>query len=85
MLPLLLEGTNLACYRGEIALFEGLDLRVEAGEALRIEGANGTGKTSLLRILAGLSRPDEGKVEWSGTDIHARPLGFNAVLGFLGA
>lgn len=84
MPPLLLEGSNLACYRGEIALFEGLDLRVEAGEALRIEGANGTGKTSLLRILAGLSRPDEGKVEWSGTDIHASPLGFNAALGFLG-
>ena len=84
MPPLLLEGIDLACYRGEIALFEHLDLRLEAGEALRIEGANGAGKTSLLRILAGLSRPDEGRVEWSGVDIHAKPLGFNAVLGFLG-
>ncbi|MEY4684954.1 MAG: hypothetical protein RLZ25_1413 [Pseudomonadota bacterium] len=84
MSPILLEGIDLACYRGEIALFEHLDLRVEAQEALRIEGANGAGKTSLLRILAGLSRPDEGRVEWSGTDIHLRPLGFNAVLGFLG-
>lgn len=84
MLPLMLEGIDLACYRGEIALFEHLDLRVHAGEALRIEGANGAGKTSLLRILAGLSRPDEGRVEWSGIDVHARPLGFNAVLGFLG-
>lgn len=82
--PLLLEGIDLACYRGEIALFEHLDLRVEAGEGLRIEGANGAGKTSLLRILAGLSRPDEGRIEWLGTDIHVRPLSFNAVLGFLG-
>lgn len=84
MAPLLLEGIDLACYRGEIALFEHLNLRLEAGEVLRIEGANGAGKTSLLRIVAGLSRPDEGRVEWSGVDIHAKPLGFNAVLGFLG-
>ena len=82
--PLVLEGTDLACYRGEIALFEHLNFRLEAGEALRIEGANGSGKTSLLRILAGLSRPDEGRVEWLGTDIHLKPLAFNAVLGFLG-
>lgn len=80
----LLEGAGLACYRGEMTLFESLNLRVEAGEMLRIEGANGSGKTSLLRILAGLSRPDEGVVTWKGQDILRHAQAFHGALGYLG-
>ncbi|MES2960410.1 MAG: heme ABC exporter ATP-binding protein CcmA [Pseudomonadota bacterium] len=51
---------GLACRRGDRRLFEGLDLRVAAGEALWLRGRNGCGKTSLLRLLAGFGSPDSG-------------------------
>lgn len=79
-----LVGSGLSCYRGEIALFEALDVRIDAGEMVRIEGANGAGKTSLLRILAGLSRPDEGVVTWAGQDIQREGQHYRASLGYLG-
>lgn len=79
-----LEARNLACYRGDQCLFESLDLRVGPGELLRIEGANGAGKTSLLRILSGLSRPDAGEVCWAGTPIEKAQSGFARALGYLG-
>ncbi len=60
---------NLACQRGDRLLFEALSFRVEAGGALVLEGANGTGKSSLLRLLAGLLAPLSGQIE-------APPLAF---------
>jgi heme exporter protein A len=57
---------DLACRRGDRLLFRGLSFALEAGEALQVRGANGTGKSSLLRILAGLLRPFEGAVERAG-------------------
>lgn len=54
----------LALARGERALFSGLDLRLEAGEAVALTGANGAGKTSLLRAVAGLLRPVAGAVRF---------------------
>jgi heme exporter protein A len=57
-----LEIDNLACVRGGRLLFRGLSLRVAAGEVLAVEGANGSGKTSLLRLIAGLLRPKEGSI-----------------------
>jgi heme exporter protein A len=54
---------SVACLRGDRLLFEGLDLRVGAGEALIVTGPNGIGKSSLLRIAAGLLRPAAGSVE----------------------
>lgn len=54
---------RVACERGGRLLFEGLDLRLEAGEALWVRGANGTGKSSLLRLTAGLLKPAAGRVE----------------------
>lgn len=61
-----LTASDLACRRGERVLFRGLSLEVATGEALHIAGANGIGKTSLLRILAGLLRPFAGSVETEG-------------------
>jgi heme exporter protein A len=57
---------NLACRRGERVLFRGLSFDLGPGEALQVRGANGTGKSSLLRILAGLLRPYAGTVEHRG-------------------
>jgi heme exporter protein A len=66
----LLEGRALTCVRDGRTLFENLDCRLKRGEVLRLEGANGAGKTSLLRILCGLALPRNGAVRWNGEDIH---------------
>jgi heme exporter protein A len=69
----LLTTENLECTRDDRLLFSGLAFRLDAGEVLQIEGPNGSGKTSLLRILSGLRRADEGAVKWQGEDIrHSR-------------
>ncbi len=51
-------------------LFEGLNLDVDRGQILLVEGKNGSGKTSLLRILTGLSLPESGDVLWQGDPIN---------------
>jgi heme exporter protein A len=53
----------LACRRGERVLFRGLGFELAAGQVLWLRGANGRGKTSLLRLLAGLSSPEAGQIE----------------------
>jgi len=66
---LLLEIDALECTRDDRLLFSGLSFGVARGEVLQIEGSNGSGKTSLLRILCGLRIADEGVVSWQGKDI----------------
>lgn len=66
----LLEAGNLACVRGDRRLFHDLGLQVEAGACLLVQGANGSGKTSLLRILTGLTLPAAGEVRWKGEPIQ---------------
>ena len=66
----MLEATDLHCVRGERTLFSGLAVMLRPGELLRIAGANGSGKTSLLRILCGLLAPAGGLVRWRGADIR---------------
>ena len=61
-----LIATDLACRRGERLLFRGLSLALGPGEAAHVTGANGIGKSSLIRILAGLLQPFSGAVERSG-------------------
>ncbi|MGI8943544.1 MAG: ABC transporter ATP-binding protein, partial [Qipengyuania sp.] len=61
-----LAAKDIACRRGERLLFEALSFELGAGEALQLRGANGAGKSSLIRILAGLLRPVEGRVERVG-------------------
>ena len=58
-----LSATELACRRGERVLFRGLNLTVLPGQIVWLRGANGQGKTSLLRLLAGLTRPEAGRIE----------------------
>jgi heme exporter protein A len=57
-----LTAEKLACARGERKLFEQLSFRVTAGQALAVEGANGAGKTSLLRVIAGFLTPSDGRL-----------------------
>ena len=67
--PVLLQIDNLACIRDDRVLFEHLSLSLAGGQMLLVEGSNGSGKTSLLRILTGLKLADEGDVCWRGQSI----------------
>jgi heme exporter protein A len=64
---------NLAIRRGERLLFQGLDLALHAGEAIALTGANGVGKTSLLRAIAGLIAPQAGQVRFAGSEGELDP------------
>ena len=64
-----LQLEQLACQRGDRVLFTDLSLQFQSGDFVQIEGHNGIGKTSLLRILAGLAQPVEGKVRWNLEEI----------------
>lgn len=68
-MPSLLQTRDLSCVKDDRVLFEGLNLSLSAGQILLVEGKNGSGKTSLLRILTGLSLPEEGEVLWQGESI----------------
>lgn len=70
-MPALLETRDLSCVKDDRVLFEGLNLSLSEGQILLVEGKNGSGKTSLLRILTGLSLPEEGDVLWQGDPISA--------------
>lgn len=63
----LLRLSDIACMRGGRLLFEGLDLALQPGEAALVTGPNGVGKSSLIRLAAGLLRPAAGKVERRGS------------------
>ena len=67
---MLLEARDLACERGDLRLFSGLEFALGEGALLLVQGPNGSGKTSLLRLAAGLSRPAAGAIRWRGEDIR---------------
>lgn len=75
---------DLTCERSDRLLFCGLNLEVNGGEALQVHGPNGSGKTSLLRILCGLALPSAGEVRWRGLDIFANPLDYRAEIVYVG-
>ncbi|MDO9602378.1 MAG: cytochrome c biogenesis heme-transporting ATPase CcmA, partial [Rhodocyclaceae bacterium] len=80
----MLTATGLSCVRGERRLFAGLDLAVGPGEWLHVQGENGAGKTSLLRILATLSPPAEGEVRWQGEPVTVLAEDYRRAMLFLG-
>jgi len=79
-----LEARDLACIRDDRTLFDTLSFTLEAGQALLVEGRNGSGKTSLLRILCGIRQPDEGHIHWNGGDIYRLATGYNAATAWVG-
>jgi len=80
----LLEVDQLSCRRGPRLLFAGLSFSLEAGELLHLRGTNGSGKTSLLRIIAGLARAEAGHVRWRGHDTRDAPEDYRAEMLYQG-
>ena len=77
-------GTDVVCFRAERIVFEGLNFALEPGGALMLRGANGSGKSSLLRLMAGLSRPLSGTIAWNDTDIADDPEAHNRHFHYVG-
>lgn len=78
-----LNAQGLSCKRGERLLFSGLSLQANAGDCLHVVGANGSGKTSLLRILAGINLADAGDVYWCDQSISGNTK-YNQRRAYLG-
>jgi heme exporter protein A len=79
-----MELRDLGCIRGRRRLFSGLNLALAPGQLLRVAGANGAGKTSLLRMLCGLLAPAQGQVLWQGQPLPRVREAFHRELVYLG-
>ena len=80
----MLEGVKLECVRGRRRLFSELSFELHAGELFWVTGPNGSGKTSLLRMVCTLLPPDAGEVRWRGTPARELGEGFRGELAYIG-
>lgn len=80
----MLEAQSLECVRDDRLLFNGLSFSVAEAEVLQIEGPNGCGKTSLLRIICGLRLAEAGQVMWQGEKIQANREDYYANMVYIG-
>ncbi len=80
----MLSVSHLTCQRGARVLFQDLSFELPQSQWLQIAGANGAGKTSLLRILSGLSEPVTGHITWNGNPVREDREAFHADLLYLG-
>ncbi|MBC8445195.1 MAG: heme ABC exporter ATP-binding protein CcmA [Rhodospirillaceae bacterium] len=78
------SGKNLICVRGERTVFAGLDFSLEAGGALVLIGHNGSGKSSLLRLMSGLLKPASGTLSWDGEETGEDPEAHGGRLHYVG-
>ncbi len=83
-MPPLLQTVDLRCVRDDRTLFEGLNLTLEKRGMLLVEGRNGSGKTSLLRILTGLNLPESGEVLWRGLPIEKLGADYYEQVNYVG-
>lgn len=77
-----LRASELSCIRDDRVLFSGLSFTVVPRQVLLLEGKNGSGKTSLLRILCGFREPDAGVIEWCGQPVS--DSAFHADMAYVG-
>lgn len=80
----MLQGMSLACVRGDRELFTDINFSLEAGGLMQVSGPNGSGKTSLLRMLCGLSNPAAGEIRWCGTAIRSLGGDYLAAMTYIG-
>ena len=76
--------SNLSCARGDKRLCTGVSFSLQPGQWLHLEGNNGVGKTSLLRLVCGLSTLEEGEITWNNQAVSKDPQTFRANLAYLG-
>ena len=79
----LLSGSNLCLLRGDRCLFKELQFALNAGELMLVQGPNGSGKTSLLRAIAGLLGLEDGYISWQGVRTESARQPFSADLVWL--
>ncbi|HUP93571.1 MAG TPA: heme ABC exporter ATP-binding protein CcmA, partial [Burkholderiales bacterium] len=80
----MLEVVNVACVRGDRTLFSDVSFTLARGALLHVAGANGSGKTSLLRIICCLLHPANGEVRWSGGNVHSLAGDYWTELAYIG-
>ncbi|MCX7174784.1 MAG: cytochrome c biogenesis heme-transporting ATPase CcmA [Proteobacteria bacterium] len=80
----MLTAIDLACVRGDRRLFANLGFNLESGGRLHVTGENGSGKTSLLRMLCGLSPPEAGEIRWQGETIARQGDEYRKAVLYLG-
>lgn len=76
--------SNLSCSKGDKRLFSGVSFTLQPGQWLHLEGDNGVGKTSLLRLACGLSALEDGEITWNHQAVSKDPQTFRANLAYLG-
>lgn len=79
-----LKTREVSCIRGHRTLFDNLALTLEGGQALLVEGSNGSGKTSLLKMLTGLRPPDSGDILWKDQSIVSLGAEYRGQIAWLG-
>lgn len=80
----MLQGSNLECVRGDRRLFRNVNFSLDAGGLMQVQGPNGSGKTSLLRMLCGLAIPAHGEILWNGIGIRSLGGDYLGAMTYLG-
>ena len=80
----ILDVANLECVRGDRRLFRDISFSMTPGTLLQLTGPNGSGKTSLLRIICGLMAPENGEVRWEGANIRSLGEDYSRSVTYIG-
>ena len=80
----ILEVANLECVRGDRRLFRDVSFSLAPGTLIQVTGPNGCGKTSLLRIVCGLTVPESGEIRWHGANIRSLDEEYSRSLTYIG-